>query len=176
MRARRVRLTQAVSDPAGATLFKMRNKKAAFHRRFICEDEWGAELFRVQRKFRWCESHRPASSAHSDSSSGAGSALTPGDVLLHATVPTTVGDAPTLQLLGSNSGTSAEVTDLHTGELVATVAYSYRGRDLMRKNKEEYCATVAAGVDLSVVVALCLAWDQSKEDDTGAVLAMGGGG
>jgi hypothetical protein len=44
------------------------------------------------------------------------------------------------------------------------------------RNREEYYATVAAGVDLSVVVALCLAWDLGKEDDTNGVFARGGGG
>jgi uncharacterized protein YxjI len=44
----------AISDPAGGVLFKMRNKKAAWHRRLLCEDERGTELFRIQRKFRWC--------------------------------------------------------------------------------------------------------------------------
>lgn len=49
-------LTTAISDPSGTPLFKMRNKKASLLRRFICEDERGTELFRVQRKWAACRS------------------------------------------------------------------------------------------------------------------------
>jgi hypothetical protein len=40
--------------PDGAVLFKMRNKRVAVLRPFICEDERGTELFRVQRRFKAC--------------------------------------------------------------------------------------------------------------------------
>jgi uncharacterized protein YxjI len=82
-----------------------------------------------------------------------------------------VGDAPTLQLLDNKRGFSAEITDLHTGALVASVSHAYWGKDLVLKNREEYYATVAPGVDLGVVVALCLAWDRCKEDDRRRALA-----
>ncbi|GMK54034.1 hypothetical protein CspeluHIS016_0106200 [Cutaneotrichosporon spelunceum] len=127
-------------------LFRMRNKKASMLRLYICEDG-RTELFRVQRKWTWWR------------------------VKLHAVVPSTVGNAPTLELVGSMSGNSAEIRELHSGALVATLAHSWKMEDVF-KNKERYCVKVAAGVDLSVVVALCLAFDQCKEDDR----AAGGGG
>jgi hypothetical protein len=100
--------------------------------------------------------------------------LITGHVLLYATVPSTVGDTPTLQLLGNPGGTAATIMDAHTGAVAASVSYRYWGG--LGRNREEYYATVAAGVDLSVVVALCLAWDLGKEDDTNGVFARGGGG
>jgi uncharacterized protein YxjI len=144
---------KTVYDASGTTpLFKMRNKKASVQRRYICEDERGTELFRIQRK--WKLFH----------------------VKLHATIPSTVGDAPTLELMDNKRGFAAEIRELHSGALVATVAHSYWRKDLVLKNKEAYYANVAAGVDLSVVVALCLAWDQAKEDDRRVASNSGGGG
>ncbi|BEI81552.1 hypothetical protein CcaverHIS002_0207120 [Cutaneotrichosporon cavernicola] len=142
---------KTVYDPSGTVpLFKMRNKKASLQRLFICEDERGTELFRIQRKWKLL------------------------NIKLHATIPSTVGDTPTLELMGNKRGFSAEIRDVHSGALVATVAHSYWRKDMVLKNKEAYFANVAAGVDLAVIVALCLTWDRCKEDDRAA--SSGGGG
>ncbi len=156
---------KTVYDASGTTpLFKMRNKKASVQRRYICEDERGTELFRIQRKWKLCKSPNPSGPTH------------PVHVKLQATIPSTVGDAPTLELMDNKRGFAAEIRDVHSGALVATVAHSYWRKDLVLKNKEAYYANVAAGVDLSVVVALCLAWDQAKEDDRRVASNSGGGG
>lgn len=90
-------------------------------------------------------------------------------------MPSTVGNAPTLELLDHKWGFNADIRDMHSGALVATLAHSFWKTGLVLKNKETYFANVAAGVDLSVIVALCLAWDQAKEDDRHAAASSGGG-
>ncbi|BEJ12251.1 hypothetical protein CspHIS471_0207110 [Cutaneotrichosporon sp. HIS471] len=143
---------KTIYDASGTIpLFKMRNKKASLQRLFICEDERGTELFRIQRKFKFLH------------------------VILHA-IPSPVGTPfPTLELRDkSRFGYLAEIKMVDSGEVVATVAHSFWKKDLVLKNKEAYFVNVAAGVDLSVIVALCFAWDQAKEDDRHASSPGGG--
>ncbi|BEJ12250.1 hypothetical protein CspHIS471_0207100 [Cutaneotrichosporon sp. HIS471] len=125
-------------------LFKMRNDWPSFQRNFSCEDERGKELFRIKRKFKWC------------------------GIKLIATIPSTEGglvSVPTLQLTDVDCGHAAKIKDLRSGAVVATISYAVWRRDLVLQNREAYTVNVAGGVDLSVIVALCLAWDQAKEDN-----------
>ncbi|BEI81550.1 hypothetical protein CcaverHIS002_0207100 [Cutaneotrichosporon cavernicola] len=132
---------KAIYDADGTVLlFKMRYDWPSFQRRFSCEDEQGRELFRIKRKFKWC------------------------GIKLIATIPSTVGDL-TLQLTDVDCGHAAKIKDLRSGAVVATISYALWRSDLVLQNREAYTVNVAGGVDLSVIVALCLAWDQAKEDN-----------
>ncbi|BEI81551.1 hypothetical protein CcaverHIS002_0207110 [Cutaneotrichosporon cavernicola] len=144
---------KTIYDGSGTIpLFKMRNKKASLQRLFICEDEQGTELFRIQRKFKWLH------------------------VILHAIIPSPDGEGETTLELADKArfGFSAEIREVGSGAVVATLAHSFWKKDLVLKNKEAYVVNVAAGVDLSVIAALCFAWDQAKEDDRHASSPGGG--
>lgn len=133
----------------------MRNKKAAILRRFICEDERGTELFRCQRKMALRECPLPLHpllhfaafrSAAQAISLSAGHALTPVNVKVHAIVPGTVGDAPTLELVGSKRGFTAEVTDMASGAVVAVISHAFWSKEKVLKNKETVSALASVCV------------------------------
>ncbi|EJT50740.1 hypothetical protein A1Q1_08115 [Trichosporon asahii var. asahii CBS 2479] len=142
---------KTVTLPNGEPLFKMRVKLAAVNLRIICEDaERGTEFFQINREWAF---------------------------KLNLRQNLTVGDSPTLHLVGSAGGSQAKVTLKDSGQLVAVLDRVRWGKEGMQ-NKLTYRMAVAPGVDLALITALCLAWDKAKEDDRkrAAAASSGGGG
>lgn len=110
-----------------------------------------------------------------------------GKIKLNLRQTATVGDAPTLHLVGSAGGSQAKVTLKDSEQLVAVLDRVRWGKEGMQNKltvslvlldvtDKQYRMAVAPGVDLALITALCLAWDKAKEDDRRHAAAASGGG
>lgn len=80
-----------------------------------------------------------------------------------------------LFMKGDFFDTKATITDEATGTVVATIDRKFFNAKEMIFGKQTYAVTVAPGMDISLVVAMCVALDE-KENEGKKGLFSGGGG
>ncbi|BEI86705.1 hypothetical protein CcaverHIS002_0700510 [Cutaneotrichosporon cavernicola] len=128
-----------IADVNGATLFKITaSYQGTLQRAFTGSNEVGEMLFRAEKKWSW----------------GAKLQVTFAD--------SKTGDPVTLIVKGYGLMRTAEVT--LDGQVIALFTREFWSKDLL-SNSKTYHLTVAAGVDLALMTALCIIFDECKFDD-----------
>ncbi|ORY32262.1 tubby C-terminal-like domain-containing protein [Naematelia encephala] len=130
---------KVITDNNGNLLFHLRNKMIAIHKTFIAEDEQERELFRVKKR------------------------LAIGTKMEATFVNQSTGQPVTLELRGDMWGGSA---DLSMGGMpVAQISRKlFNARELF-VDKQTYFVTVAPGVDLALIAAICICFDEAKNEN-----------
>ncbi|BEI94491.1 uncharacterized protein CcaverHIS019_0700630 [Cutaneotrichosporon cavernicola] len=128
-----------VTDASGNLLFSMRDKLIAFMSTFVAEDARGHELFRVKRNIA-LGTKMTATFRNANTGENAELSMR-GDMFGLGTTIVLNGNIPVAQI-------SRKL--LHMREWIA--------------DKQTYYVTVAPGVDLALIAALCIAFDEVKNE------------
>ncbi|KAL8291634.1 hypothetical protein RQP46_001892 [Phenoliferia psychrophenolica] len=129
---------KAFTDTQGRPLFKLRTKLLAIHKTFIAEDEAERELFTVKKK------------------------LALGTKMVATFTNASDGAPIELELRGDFWGGSADIA--LNGRPVAQISRKlFNARELFTDN-QTYFVTVAPGVDLSLIAAICICFDEAKNE------------
>ncbi|OXB38688.1 hypothetical protein J007_01498 [Cryptococcus neoformans] len=131
---------KVITDPNGQFLFAIRNKLLSIHKVYVGEDEHGNEIFRIKKKLSFSSHlvatfHNPATN-----------------------LPTT------LVLKGDFWGGSADVS-IEGGPVVAQISRKLFNMREFWGDKQTYFVTVAAGVDLALMAAVCICFDEAKNEE-----------
>ncbi|KIR67423.1 hypothetical protein I314_01839 [Cryptococcus bacillisporus CA1873] len=131
---------KVITDPNGQFLFAIRNKLIAIHKTFVGEDAHENEIFRIKKKLSFgshmvATFHNPATNS-----------------------PTT------LVLKGDFWGGSADIT-IEDGPVVAQISRKLFNAREFWGDKQTYFVTVAPGVDLSLIAAVCICFDEAKNEE-----------
>ncbi|KAF9871038.1 duf567 domain protein [Colletotrichum karsti] len=82
------------------------------------------------------------------------------------TSPST-GKSESLEMKGNWLSTSAEIVDTSNGQVVARIdRNALKARDFFG-GKQTYALTVAPGVDMALMAAMCICLDEKKNDNNG---------
>ncbi|BEJ17515.1 hypothetical protein CspHIS471_0609160 [Cutaneotrichosporon sp. HIS471] len=129
---------ECVVDLNGVTLVQITaSYQGTLQRAFTGSNEVGEQMFRAEKKWSW-------------------------GAKLHVTANSKTGDPVTLIVKGYGLMTTAEVT--LDGQVIALFTREFWGKGLL-SNSKTYHLTVAAGVDLALMTALCIIFDECKFDD-----------
>lgn len=79
------------------------------------------------------------------------------------------GASETLEMAGNWLSTSANIVDTRTGATVGTIQRKLSGRDLLF-GQQTYALVVPGGVDMAVMVAMCIAMDEKNNDKGGGLV------
>ncbi|KAI0884135.1 DUF567-domain-containing protein [Annulohypoxylon maeteangense] len=131
-----------VMDTAGNLQFCIRKKHIAIHTTYYAENAKGDEIFEVQSKFRL------------------------GGSKFIGSFTSASGQQEQLLMKGDWTDTSAEITDEASGQVVASI---YRDRWNAREllgGQQTYNVTIAANVDMSIIVAMCICLDMKRNESS----------
>ncbi|KAK8865575.1 hypothetical protein IAR55_000719 [Kwoniella newhampshirensis] len=130
---------KVITDANGRILYGLRNKMLSIHKTFIGENEQEQEIFRIKKKL------------------GLGSRME-ATFINHSTHAET-----TLELRGDFWGGSADIHVVN-GPIVAQISRQlFNARELFT-DKQTYFVTVAPGVDLALIAAICICFDEAKNE------------
>ncbi|WVN85487.1 uncharacterized protein L203_100633 [Cryptococcus depauperatus CBS 7841] len=130
---------KTITDPRGQFLFGLRNKLMSIHKTFIGEDQAENEIFRIRKK------------------------LSLGSHIVATFTNVSTNTETTLVLKGDFWGGSADIS-VDGGPIVAQITRKlFNARELFR-DKQTYFVTVAPGVDLALIAAICICFDEVKND------------
>lgn len=128
-----------ISDMSGKPLFDLRKEHLTIHTTYYCEDPQGQKIFEVKSKFALLGSKA------------------------NATFTSASGKAEKLHMKGDWLSTSADIIDESTGMTVARIDRKLlSGKDIFF-GQQTYALTIAPGVDMALMVAMCIALDEKKE-------------
>ncbi|WVQ85740.1 hypothetical protein IAT38_007907 [Cryptococcus sp. DSM 104549] len=131
---------KVISDPSGRLLFGLRNKMLAIAKTYVAENEHEQEIFRVKKKI----------------------------ISLGTSMTATFIDAATnkelvVDLRGDFWGGSADLS-VEGGPVIAQISRKLFNAREFFGDKQTYFVTVAPGVDLALVAAICICFDEAKNE------------
>jgi len=132
---------KAVSDMAGNVLFELRKKHIAIHSTYYAEDASGKQFFQVASKFKLL-----------------------GSKAIGTFTSAASGKAESLLMSGNFFDTTANIVDESTGKSVARVDRSFLNARELLGGQQTYVVTIAPGVDMAIVIAMCIALDEMRND------------
>ncbi|RSH83779.1 hypothetical protein EHS25_005394 [Saitozyma podzolica] len=179
---------KVITDSVGKPLFHLRNKVISIHKTFVAEDDGGNEIFRVTKRMSYrvtpstslnstSHAHRHPRRYHSRATvfpaaaqdprhhaSRASSQLTsPVGTKMQATFRNhSTGQEVTLELRGDMWGGSADIS--MGGMPVAQITRQLFNMREVFADKQTYFVTVAPGVDLALIAAICICFDEAKNE------------
>ncbi|WVR05557.1 hypothetical protein IAU60_002576 [Kwoniella sp. DSM 27419] len=134
--------SKVIVDPNGRPLFQLKNKLLAIHKTFIAEGEGGQEIFRIKQRLSF------------------------GSKMEAVFVNASTRQTTTLLLKGDFWGGSADIS-IENGPVVAQIS-----RDMINarqifggQQSFKYAVTVAPGVDLALIAAVCICFDEAKNEN-----------
>ncbi|WWC96582.1 hypothetical protein V866_003450 [Kwoniella sp. B9012] len=133
---------KVINDPNGNFLFGLRNKLLSIHKTFIGETQDERELFRIKKRMSF------------------GSKM-------EATFTNPATNQPiTLLLKGDFWGGSADIS-IENGPVVAQISRQVFNMREVFTDQQTYFVTVAPGVDLALIAAICICFDEAKNENSG---------
>jgi len=131
-----------VLDMQGAPLFDIRKQLIAFHATYFCENPNGERFFDVKSKF----------------SIGTSKAV--------GTFTSTLGGGQQCELMmkGDFFDRKAEITDVASGQVVATIDRKFFNAAEIIAGQQTYVVTVSPGVDMALIIAMCIALDEKRNE------------
>ncbi|WWD05355.1 hypothetical protein V865_003428 [Kwoniella europaea PYCC6329] len=133
---------KVINDPNGNFLFGLRNKLLSIHKTFIGETQDERELFRIKKRMSF------------------GSKM-------EATFTNPATNQPiTLLLKGDFWGGSADIS-VENGPVVAQISRQVFNMREVFTDQQTYFVTVAPGVDLALIAAICICFDEAKNENSG---------
>lgn len=138
---------KSVYDMAGNHLFDIQKELLHIHATFAAVDPQGKKLLEVKSSFALLGSKATATFTN---------AMT--------------GAQEQLQMKGNWFDSAANIVDLKTGQAVGQINRKLlSGRDLLF-GQQTYALTVAPGVDLALMVAMCICMDEKNNDKGGGFI------
>ncbi|KAK1995305.1 hypothetical protein LX36DRAFT_692683 [Colletotrichum falcatum] len=135
---------KSVYDMSGNHLFDIVKEHLHLHTTFAAQDPHGNKIMEVK----------------------SGLALIGSKATATFVSPQT-GKSETLEMKGNWLSTQADITDTSTGQVLGRIDRNMlRARDLFG-GKQTYALTVAPGVDMALMCALCICLDEKKNDQQG---------
>ncbi|GIK07533.1 hypothetical protein Aspvir_003199 [Aspergillus viridinutans] len=132
---------KSVFDMAGNHLFDIVKEHLHIHTTFAAEDPHGKKLLEVKSSFSLVGSKTTAT----------------------FTSPRT-GSTETLKMKGNWLDSKVDIVDEATGVVVARIDRKlWRGREVFF-DQQTYAVTVAPGVDLALIAALCVCFDEKNNE------------
>jgi len=128
-------------DVEGNELFHLRQEHLALHRTYYGEDQAGGRVFEVKSKF-------------SIGKSKAGVTFT----------DSTTHHQTHLLMKGNWLASRAEILDEETGETVALIDRKLWNAGEIFAGQQTYCLVVAPGVDLALLAACCICFDEKNNE------------
>jgi uncharacterized protein YxjI len=130
-----------ISDAAGVHLFDLRKEHLQIHSTYYCEDPAGKRILEVKSKFSIGKSK--AFGSFTNASDGRQVELT---------------------MQGNFFDTQANIVESATGQVVATIERNaFKMKDVFA-NKQTYVVNVQPGVDLVLIAALCICFDEKNNE------------
>ncbi|ODO07650.1 hypothetical protein L198_01231 [Cryptococcus wingfieldii CBS 7118] len=129
-----------ISDAHGNFMFAIRNKLIAIHKTFVGEDKEGNDLFKISKKWG-VGSHMVATFKNASN-----------------------GQDTTLVLRGDFWGGSADIK-VDNGPVVAQITRKVFNAREYFGDKQTYMVNVAPGVDLALIAAVCICFDEAKNEN-----------
>ncbi|KAF2702685.1 DUF567-domain-containing protein [Pleomassaria siparia CBS 279.74] len=131
---------KAVMDAAGNVLFELRKQHIAIHKTYYAENANKEQVFKVASRFKIIGSKAIG------------------------TFTSVSGKAESLIMEGNFFDTTAEIKDESTGRSVARIDRKFlTGREIFAQ-QQTYVVTVAPGMDMAIVVAMCVALDEMRNE------------
>ncbi|KAL1406801.1 hypothetical protein Q8F55_006207 [Vanrija albida] len=131
--------SKEILDANGNFLFKLRSKKLAIHKTFVAEDKGGVEVFRVSKHISLTSRLEVDFTNASD------------------------GRKTSLTLTGNMFMGGAEIK-WDGSQTVAKISKHHVSMREFVDDKQTYYVTVAPGVDLALIAAVCICFDEIKHD------------
>jgi len=126
-------------DPNGKDIFDIKKKHIAIHQTYYGEDPTGKQVLQVQSKFALLGSK------------------------MYATFTSTNNKAEKLLMKGDWLSVTCDITCESTGQTVARIERKVlSGKDILF-GQQTYALVIAPGVDMALMVAMCIAMDEKKE-------------
>ncbi|KAF2455905.1 tubby C-terminal-like domain-containing protein [Lineolata rhizophorae] len=132
---------KAVSDMQDNHLFDIRQRHLTMHSTYYCEDPSGNEFFEVKNKIRFLSSKAVATF-----------------------ISAGTGKQESLLMKGNFFDSRAEIVDESTGNLVAVIDRKFMNASELLFSQQTYALTVAPGVDMALMVAMCIALDEHRNE------------
>ncbi|KAI1822732.1 DUF567-domain-containing protein [Xylaria intraflava] len=129
-----------VSDMNGNVLFTIRTKLLAWHATYYAEDADGNVLFEVKGKFSVLGSKSIC------------------------TFRSQSGKEESLLVKGNFFDSKVNIVDEETSQPVATIDRKFLNARQLLADQQTYAVTVAPNVDMSLVVAMCICFDERKNE------------
>ncbi|KAL8321222.1 hypothetical protein RB597_007489 [Gaeumannomyces tritici] len=136
---------KSIFDMQGRHLFDIQKEHFHLHTTFAANDPQGQKLMEVKSGFKLIGSKATATFKNAFS-----------------------GASETLQMTGNWLSSSANIVDTRTGATVGTIQRKLSGRDLMF-GQQTYALVVPGGVDMAVMVAMCIAMDEKNNEGGGFI-------
>lgn len=130
-----------VMDMQGNHLFTIRKELFSWHKTYYAEDPQGKRFFDVVGKFSFG-----------------------GSKSIGRFVNSVTQQQEELLMKGSFFDTSANITDVKTGQPVARIDRKMFNMREVFTNQQTYVVTVSQGVDMALIVAMCIALDESRNE------------
>ncbi|EIW71327.1 hypothetical protein TREMEDRAFT_28128 [Tremella mesenterica DSM 1558] len=127
-----------ISDLNGNVLFQIRDKAWTIHTIYIGEDPQGEEIFRVRKRFSF------------------------GTMMETTFLDSTTNTQITLTMQGDMWGGSADIMLGPT--VIAQINRSLFNMRQIFGDQQTYYVSVAPGVDLTLIAAMCICFDETKND------------
>ncbi|KAH9901769.1 DUF567-domain-containing protein [Xylariomycetidae sp. FL2044] len=131
---------KSVMDMQGHHLFTIRKKHLRLMATYYAEDPSGNVIFELEGKF----------SLVSSKSIG--------------TFTSASGKPESLLMKGDFFDRKADITDVATGEAVATINRKFFNMREIFGNQQTYVVTVAPNVDMAIIVAMCICLDERQNE------------
>ncbi|KAK1478703.1 hypothetical protein CTAM01_14985 [Colletotrichum tamarilloi] len=135
---------KAVYDMSGNHLFDIVKEHLHLHTTFAAQDPKGNKIMEVKNSFALIGSKATATF-----------------------VSPQTGKTESLEMKGNWLSTQADIVDTNTGQVLGRIDRNMlRARDFFG-GKQTYALTVAPGVDMALMCALCICLDEKKNDNKG---------
>ena len=131
--------TKRITDASGRPLFVLKNKLISIHKTFLAEDPNGREIFRVKKHLSF------------------------GTKMSAVFTSATTGKQTELSIKGDMFGMGANIM-MNDSIPVATISRQYMNIRQVWGDQQTYYVTVAAGVDLALIAAICICFDEAKNE------------
>ncbi|KAH8648420.1 tubby C-terminal-like domain-containing protein [Xylariales sp. PMI_506] len=129
-----------LSDAAGNALFTIRKRHLKLHDTYYAEDPQGREILEVAGKFSFMSSKAVC------------------------TFTSASGKAESLSMKGDWFDLSADIVDDSTGRPVASISRRMVNARELIGGQQTYQVTISPGVDMAVIVAMCIALDERRNE------------
>ncbi|WRT66012.1 uncharacterized protein IL334_002963 [Kwoniella shivajii] len=130
---------KVINDANGQFLFGLRNKLLSIHKTFVGETQDERELFRIRKR------------------------MSLGSKMEATFVNPATSQTITLVLKGDFWGGSADIS-IENGPVVAQISRELFNARQIFGDQQTYYVTVAPGVDLALIAAICICFDEAKNE------------
>ncbi|KDN60327.1 hypothetical protein CSUB01_03492 [Colletotrichum sublineola] len=156
---------KSVYDMSGNHLFDIVKEHLHLHTTFAAQDPQGNKIMEVKNSL--AREYLPFKPHSGGCKAADGQVLVIGSKATATFVSPHTGKSESLEMKGNWLSTQADIIDTSTGQVLGRIDRNMlRARDFLG-GKQTYALTVAPGVDMALMCALCICLDEKKNDQQG---------